>query len=193
MRTIWACVFMSLLALGFGEYRFIPASQLLDADVRPYLGEEIDFDSIVQDELHSRHQDVTESCTSCVVPPTSQACKLAWSKLMGICKGADPSSDLGKFCEASKADPQKFIIEKVLRAEVNPLDVAYKICYWKGDCPSSGNSKSLEGIWQAVVGFFADKSTASGPSADQAAMDALVNGVKNFSLTSAECENDAVC
>ena len=59
------------------------------------------------------------------MPLAVGACKKAWQELMQYCKAAtDPKTKKG--CEAWREDPASFLLSRVLRATVNPIDAGYK-------------------------------------------------------------------
>lgn len=66
-------------------------------------------------------------CRECIIPLAVTACKEAWDKLMRYCEhNHDPKSD--ETCEHYKADPEDFIVKRVLRAGMNPIDAGYRYC-----------------------------------------------------------------
>jgi copper oxidase (laccase) domain-containing protein len=60
-----------------------------------------------------------------VVPLAVTACKMAWQKLQNYCKShTDEKSK--EACEKFIADPKAFLVTRVLRAGVNPIDAGYR-------------------------------------------------------------------
>ena len=59
------------------------------------------------------------------MPLAVGACKKAWATLLEYCKlHHDKKSKAG--CAAFQADPASFLVPKVLRAKINPIDAVYK-------------------------------------------------------------------
>ena len=54
-----------------------------------------------------------------------KACKVAWKKLEGWCK-AHRDDKAKEACQQYETDPKEFLLERVLRATVNPIDAAYR-------------------------------------------------------------------
>lgn len=64
-------------------------------------------------------------CRDCIVPLAVKVCKEAWSKLMSYCSEAtDDQSEAA--CKHYREDPSDFLIQRVLRASVNPIDGGYR-------------------------------------------------------------------
>eukprot|EP00892_Ulva_mutabilis_P005433 jgi/Ulvmu1/3261/UM151_0009.1 len=97
------------------------------------LDDDVDFAAIVKKELEKRKQGVSEKCEACVVPVVVKVCKEAWAKLMTYCKVAtDAKSEAA--CKHYREDPADFVVSRVLRASVNPIDGGYTYCWWRGQC-----------------------------------------------------------
>lgn len=61
----------------------------------------------------------------CIEPLAERACKEAWNALMAYCRDStDPKVKQG--CAAWCKDPASFLLSKVLRTKVNPIDAGYK-------------------------------------------------------------------
>ena len=59
------------------------------------------------------------------MPLAVKACKEAWDTLMRYCSSAtDQQSEAT--CKRYKDDPAEFLVERVLRASVNPIDAGYR-------------------------------------------------------------------
>eukprot|EP01025_Chloroclados_australasicus_P026103 TRINITY_DN25942_c0_g1_i1.p1 TRINITY_DN25942_c0_g1~~TRINITY_DN25942_c0_g1_i1.p1 ORF type:complete len:202 (+),score=13.93 TRINITY_DN25942_c0_g1_i1:95-700(+) len=122
---------------GFDEVAsFTPLS-----DVNDY-----DFRALVTDELQRRKPDISSKCTDCIVPLATSACKTAWSQLMKICDNTK-REDILEYCDKCKDDPSIFLLDKVLRAKVNPIDAGYQYCWWRGQCNKSSSWLSRALPW----------------------------------------------
>lgn len=95
--------------------------------------DDIDFTGIVKAEVEKRKPDIPGSCVDCIVPLAVKACKEAWDTLMSYCSSAtDDKSEAA--CKHYREDPADFLISRVLRANINPIDGGYSYCWWEGKC-----------------------------------------------------------
>ena len=78
------------------------------------------------------------------------ACKLAWDKLQSWCKAHTDDKDK-EACEKYRADPKDFLVRRVLRATVNPIDAGYRC--------DAYSTLVLLSIWDKLAATFLGMST----------------------------------